>query len=1438
MAVPASSSSDSGPPSSPSPVIDSCSPIAGASQAVSVTIQNIGSLVLIKLTTTNYLTWSALFAPIFRRYNLTGMVDGSVPPSPQFVTTATGDSTLNPAYVTWFENDQNILIWINSTLSDSLIPYTVGVNSSRDLWAKLESRLATASQSHIHELRSRLRTLTKGDSSATQFLQQIEAIADALASAGAPIDDSELISVILHGFPSEYDSFVDAIQFRLGSTTIDELHGLLLSKEIQLTNRKQMPSATPFQALHSSSGILPTPPSQALLASHNSTSNFSSGRGSDRPPYSSRGFFSNPKNFQGRGNFRSNNFRQNSSRQGFQRNNRGGRSTFNSFGKKVSCQICQQYGHEAFDCPHRMNPNFSGHSSPSAMVARTNASSPTWLVDSGASHHMTNSSTNLQNPESYTGLEQVYVGDGKGLSISHSGSSTLHTPSHSFQLRNVLHVPDLTHNLLSVNKFLLDNWCSMHLYPFHFHVKDISSGKMLFKGPVHNGFYPFQSHSSGYVSHQPHACAASVHASKDIWHQRLGHPSPKIINKLSSSSCISVSSTHPATFCNGCAVSKSSRLPFVSVPSHTSKPLELIHTDVWGPASVSSVQHHRFYIIFVDDFTKYCWFFPMQYKSDAFSIFVKFKAHVENLLCTKILTLRSDAGGEFLSIGFSDFLVKHGITHQLSCPHTPEQNGCSERKHRHLVETTITLLAVSKVPFHFWDHAFATAVYLINRMPTVSKVSPWELLFHRSPSYQSLRIFGCSCFPWLQPYSKSKLAPKSTQCVFLGYSINHKGYKCLDLNSHKIHISRHVVFDESSFPYHRPVSAAPSSLPLSSTSLSPTIPTQLTFTTNLDHPASPLSSSTLSPSSVFSPSPLLNSSPMNLPSSSLSSPSPNPVINTHPMQTRSKSGIYKHKAFTATKHPLPPHLSPDFVPTTYLQASKHPHWVKAMQDEFLALQQTGTWSLVPPSQSSQIVGCKWVFRIKKHPDGTIDRYKARLVAKGFHQQEGLDYTETFSPVAKPVTIRLLLTLAAQYDWFLNQLDVSNAFLHGTLSENVFMHQPPGFADPIHPTHICHLRKSLYGLKQAPRAWYDKLHGALKSLGFSGSQSDHSLFVKHNPMVFILVYVDDIIATGPSPSACKQVITQLSNLFPIKDLGAVHYFLGIEVQRSSKEIYISQTKYILDLLQRAKMDGAKPCATPLSTSQLDHTSSLLDNLAAYRSLVGALQYLTWTRPDLSFAVNLVCQFMHTPRQSHFQAVKRILRYLKGTIDMGLWFPKQSFSPSITAFSDADWAGCSIDRKSTSGYCIFLGSSLISWSAKKQPTVARSSTEAKYRSLANTAAELTWIGKLLTDIGYTSPLIPKLWCDNLSALSLAKNPLFHARTKHVKLDYHYIREKVLAHAISVHYVSTKTQLADICTKALSKDRFQFLRSKLSLRVPQFGLRGDIKGIKGNCKNASVG
>jgi hypothetical protein len=417
-------------------------------------------------------------------------------------------------------------------------------------------------------------------------------------------------------------------------------------------------------------------------------------------------------------------------------------------------------------------------------------------------------------------------------------------------------------------------------------------------------------------------------------------------------------------------------------------------------------------------------------------------------------------------------------------------------------------------------------------------------------------------------------------------------------------------------------------------------------------------------------------------------------------------------------------------------------------------------------------------------------------------------------VVKPPTVRIILSLAAQNQWSFRQLDVNNAFLHGLLKETVFMAQPLGFVDSTLPSHVCHLQKSLYGLKQAPCAWFERFMSHLLTLGFKASVADTSLFIlSHGSItVYLLLYVDDIIITGNSSTAVSNIISQLSTAFELKDLGPLRYFLGLQIDYKKGGFFVHQRKYLTDLLHKFTMTDCKAASTPIATTPIltSTTTDLLSDPTPYQSLVGALQYATFTRPDITFAVNRVCQFMHKPSPAHFVAAKRILRYLKGTLDRGILF--QPGPIALTAFTDADWVGDPCDRRSTSGIIVFLGNNPITWLAKKQHTVSRSSTEAEYRSLASGAAELAWIRQVLCDLGLFLPSAPLIWCDNTNALALASNLVFHGRTKHIEVDYHFICERVVRGDITLQFISTDDQLVNIFTKAFPSPRFHRICSKL--------------------------
>ncbi|KAH9741645.1 protein kinase domain-containing protein [Citrus sinensis] len=413
-----------------------------------------------------------------------------------------------------------------------------------------------------------------------------------------------------------------------------------------------------------------------------------------------------------------------------------------------------------------------------------------------------------------------------------------------------------------------------------------------------------------------------------------------------------------------------------------------------------------------------------------------------------------------------------------------------------------------------------------------------------------------------------------------------------------------------------------------------------------------------------------------------------------------------------------------------------------------------------PSEK-KIVGCKWVFTVKHKADGSIERFKASLVAKGYTQTYGIDYQETFAPVAKMNSIRVLLSLVANLEWPLQQLDVKNAFLHGDLEEEVYMDPPLGFENMFERGKVCKLEKSLYGLKQSPRAWFDRFTRFILKCGYRQIHSDHTMFLKHgkeDKLAVFIVYVDDIILIGNNIDEIERLKMLLTKEFETKDLGYLKYFLEIEVARSRKGIFLSQRKYILDLLEETGMLGCKPSDVPIeSNHRLGATTKRrLVNKEQYQRLVGKLTCMCHTRPDITFAVGVVSQFMYSPNVEYMEDVFRILKYLKTSPGKGILFSKNNHL-RVEAYTDADWAGSFVDRKSTSCYCTFVGGNLVTWRSKKQPVVARSSAEAEFRAMTFGICELMWLRMFLIELKVWKTKSMRLYCDNKAAISIAHNPV---------------------------------------------------------------------------------
>jgi hypothetical protein len=496
-------------------------------------------------------------------------------------------------------------------------------------------------------------------------------------------------------------------------------------------------------------------------------------------------------------------------------------------------------------------------------------------------------------------------------------------------------------------------------------------------------------------------------------------------------------------------------------------------------------------------------------------------------------------------------------------------------------------------------------------------------------------------------------------------------------------------------------------------------------------------------------------------------------------------------------------------PTFFEEAIHRKEWAYAMTEEYQSIMKNEGWEIVPSLKNKYAVSSRWLFKIKHVVDGSIEKYKERFVARGFSQKEGIDYEETFAHVARSTSIRTIIALAAKMKWKMHQMDVMTPFLNGVIEEDVYIEKPQGFEVEYRKSHVCKLKKALYELKQAPRAWYGHIDNFLTSLGFTKSKEDSNLYFKimNDEPVILLLYVDHLFLTREENliTECKK---RLASEFEMKYLSLMHYFLGLEVWQSPERIFLNQGKYTVEILKRFDMLECKPMNTPMEAKMkmLVDTSSNLIDATLYRHIIGSLMYLTNTRPNICFSVNTLSQFLVEPRRVHLVAAKHVMRYLKGIIDCGLSYDGDH-DFTLSGYTDADWAGSVYNRKITSGWCFSLGSAMISWQIRKQSSISLSTVEVEYIVACSTSCEAIWLRNLLTGLFDLEMRETLILCDNQSYIKMKENHVFHDRSKHIEICYHYICDMVQRGALKLQYISTDEQVVDVLTKPLSHIKFDY-------------------------------
>lgn len=1246
-----------------------------------------------------------------------------------------------------------------------------------EAWNMLAATYRAKSQARKIQLQREMGQLKKQpDEPVTKYVARARELSNELIAAGSEFGGNTLVTNVLAGLPSTFDGIVTYYDTR----PADELLDLddVLSKLLIVEERvgKQRASEA---AAYSASAVKPFAPRRSGVSG-----------ASPRPDGNSRAWGSTS----------------------------GARPN-----KNIKCHYCGKLGHMKAECRKKAADAAraaagKGADATSALALSAASSSSCsvpgskWVLDSGAEYHITPDESLFLD---YTPLPEssitIMFGDGTtakpvGRGSIYLGACLPGSGYGPFIVRDVLHVREACVNMLSMLR-LTEKGASWKLESDNAFVIHVSNTPV-FRFPVtqHGWIHAVPEH--GFALPRDIALALGTPAAKEtpeLWHRRFAHLGYANLQRLVKEGMVqginvdaSEFKTPASAVCEPCVLAKHTRAPFPTSDRVTTK-LELVHMDVMVMPE-PSVSGSRYVATMLDDATDLGVVRFLQSKDAVPAAVQEVLTLLETQSDARVRMVRTDRGSEYLNSTTHAFFQSKGIKHEKTAPYTPEQNGKAERLNRTLMERARSMLIDAAIPTNTWADAIAVANLLRNVSPTASKAkTPWELFFGRVPDVTHLRVFGSTAFVHVPKALRNKLAPVSEKGVFIGYEPGTKGYRVL-MPDGRVRVSRDVVFDES--PKHRSRGA---SAPVGSGEATaavrdldsddesdgvPAMPATAVRGASGSAPAVPAADGTAQPQHA----------------------------SRYPTRERGPPSEWwvgsANAAMTASDIP---------EPLTFKQALDSEHadfWRQAMNDEMASLHANGTWTLEKVPEGVTPIPVKWVFKVKRDAQGNVERFKARVVAKGFMQREGIDFNEVFAPVSKHTTLRTLLSMVAAEDLELLHLDVKTAFLNGDLEETIYMQQPPGYEEGGAAV-ACKLRKALYGLRQAPRAWYTKLKTELEQLGFKASDADPALYIKPGKhMVYVLVYVDDILIICKSTDSAQAVKSVLMKIFDTRDLGDASLFLGMEIIRSrvNGTLKIVQRRMVDDLVTKYGLHDAKIKATPLSPAvKLSKTlpGAELDKIQyGYSELVGSLMYLAvCTRPDIAFAVGALARYMSNPSIEHWNAAKGVLRYLAGTTDFGITFGN-GFSELI-GFCDADYAGDIDTRRSTTAYAFVMNGGAVSWSSRLQPTVAVSTAEAEYMAAAAAVKEALWFRRLLQNIGVQAATV-RINCDNQGAIKLLKHPIASVRSKHIDVIYHFARERVARREVHFDYIATDKMIADCLTKPLAEGQFIMCRDGLGVRA----------------------